>query len=65
MKNKLGELIENISKYINYILRDTELLYSHEYFNCLSEIFNILTTACKKIERSYYKYVIYPKLSTL
>ena len=65
MKNKFEYVFFNIKTYINYILNDDQFIYSSNYLKCVQEIFNILMTTFSKIERIYYKYVLYPKLATM
>lgn len=63
--DKFQIIFFEIKKQIKYILNDDTLVFSSNYFACLNEIFNILQNALSKIEKIYYKYVIYPKLSKL
>ncbi len=64
MKNKFENVFFNIKTYINYMLNDEHLIYSSNYINCIQEILNILTNTFSKIQKIYYKYVLYPKLSS-
>lgn len=65
MKNKLGEIFIKITQYISYILNDSQLILSPNYFECLNNIYTILTKACCKIEKEYYKYVLRPNLCNI
>lgn len=65
MKNKFTEIFLKISRYISYILNDNELIFSPNYFQCLTEIYGILTNTCSKIEKTYYKYILFPNLCNL
>lgn len=61
--NKLENVFLNIKTYINYILNDN--IVGSNYIKCLQEIYKVLMDTCHKIERIYYKYVLYPKLSVM
>lgn len=63
--DKFQNIFFEIKKQIKYILNDDTLIFSSNYFVCLNEIFNILYNALSKIEKIYYKYIIYPKLSKI
>jgi hypothetical protein len=63
--NKYQDIFFDIKKIINYILNDSFLVHSSNYFSCLNEIYDVLRQALYKIENIYYKYVLYPKLCHL
>ena len=63
--NRLEDVLMCINKYINYILNDNILVVRCSYYKCLQELYKVLLDTCNKIERIYYRYVLYPKLCQL
>ena len=63
--DKYQNVFLEIKKQIRYILKDDYLVFSSNYFSCLTEIYKVLINALNKIEKIYYKYVLYPKLCNL
>ena len=59
--NKYFNIFNEIKKHIIYIINDSELIFSNNYFLCLNEILCVLKKTLWKIQDIYYKYILYPK----
>jgi hypothetical protein len=63
--DKYHNILFEIKKQLKYIINDNYLIFTSNYFICLNKIYAVLQNALLKIEKIYYKYILYPKLCNL
>lgn len=63
--DKYHNIFFEIKKQLKYIINDNYLVLSSKYYHCLNEVYSVLKNTLYKLEKIYYKYILYPKLCNL